>query len=121
MAVQITQFLESLKTAEAKRRAAAVVAIEQFANHVLGEAQALAPVDTGFLKASGYVAPVGDPGEGGGPLSFTIGFNAHYALIVHERLDVHHPQGQAKFLETAMRVNAPKLVNFVQAAIDRVT
>lgn len=32
---------------------------------------------------------------------------------VHERLDQHHEQGQAKFLETAMRTEAPKLVPYV--------
>jgi hypothetical protein len=32
---------------------------------------------------------------------WSISFNAPYALYVHERLDVYHLVGEAKFLENA--------------------
>jgi hypothetical protein len=43
----------------------------------------------------------------------TVGFNTNYAAAVHERLDQQHEQGQAKYLETAMRNNAAKFESFV--------
>jgi hypothetical protein len=33
----------------------------------------------------------------------SVGYTAPYAIYVHERLDVYHPNGQAKFLTTAAR------------------
>lgn len=35
-----------------------------------------------------------------------VGYSAPYALIVHEDLEAHHDNGQAKFLEQPARVNA---------------
>lgn len=64
------------------------------ADEVLALAKERTPVDTGKLKASGRVAQ----NEGG----TTIEFTADYALAVHERLDVYHSNGQAKFLESSI-------------------
>ena len=36
-------------------------------------------------------------------VSWVVGFQTQYALVVHERLDVHHPVGQAKYLEQPAR------------------
>ncbi len=36
-------------------------------------------------------------------VKFVVGFQAFYALWVHEKLDVSHPTGQAKFLEEPAR------------------
>ena len=65
----------------------------------------------GALKASGSTEPARIEGE---LVTKKIGFNTDYAAAVHERLDLHHePPGQAKFLETALRENAPKMAEFV--------
>lgn len=70
---------------------------------LMTKAKMLTPVDTGALRASGHVqAPVVE----GGKVSVTLGFGGAaeaYAVPVHERMDVHHPVGQAKFLETPVR------------------
>jgi hypothetical protein len=78
---------------------------------VLGESQPLVPVDTGTLRASGYV---GEPAyERDSHVSVEIGFGGpaakinpvtgqsadSYAIFVHENLEAHHTVGQAKFLE----------------------
>ena len=47
----------------------------------------------------------------------TIGFNTNYAAAVHENLEAHHDVGEAKFLENAMRTEAPKVTQFVAAAV----
>lgn len=59
----------------------------------------LAPVDSGNLRASGYTITYDRPQ---GP-AVEIGFTAAYAPYVHERMELKHPVGQAKFLETALQ------------------
>ncbi len=112
MSFDVSKFLAGL-SGEGKRRtiAAGVAAVDKFANHVVGKAQRLAPVDTGALKASGIAEP---PEVAGNSITATVGFNTDYAAAVHERLDQHHAQGQAKYLEAPMRTEAHKLVPFVE-------
>lgn len=72
------------------------------AEAIMTDAKLRTPVDTGTLRASGTVKSdlrmVANPKA---ELSFG-GAAAGYALIVHERMDVYHPVGEAKFLENAM-------------------
>lgn len=49
-----------------------------------------------------------DP-KNAGPLAYEIGFNTEYAAAVHERLDLHHDQGQAKYFERAIRDDGPEI------------
>lgn len=58
------------------------------------------PVDTGFLKNTGYVDR---PIRGISEITVRVGYHARYSLAVHERLDVRHKNGQAKFLEKAVK------------------
>ena len=44
----------------------------------------------------------------------TIGFNMEYAAAVHEILTNKHSNGQAKFLETAMRKSRAKVSQFIR-------
>ena len=106
----IRKFQDRLRQAKGQARKAAGRGLLKFANHVIGESQALTPVDTGALAASGTVGELEEAGE---RMSVTIGHNTTYAAAVHERLDVHHPQGQAKYLETAVRNNIPKAAEFI--------
>lgn len=92
---------------------------------ILAQSQPLVPVDTGALKASGYVT---EPQNHGGEIVVTIGYGgvagaaqdhsaaaaiyqgavaavnrvardpAGYALYVHENLEAHHPVGQSHYL-----------------------
>lgn len=79
--------------------AAVAAALYEEGERIMGEAKRLCPVDTGTLRASGHVSePTVTPGDG---VIVLLGFGgpaADYAVYVHERLDVHHPNGQAKFL-----------------------
>lgn len=57
------------------------------------------PVDTGALKGSGFVEK---PTLNGTAIRVALGYGGPatgYALVVHERLGVHHPVGSAKYLE----------------------
>ena len=79
------------------------------AQEIMSESKKQCPVDTGALRASGYVNEPEETKEGiyvqmgyGGP-------SAPYAIYVHERLDLHHRVGKAKFLEDPVKDRAPQL------------
>ena len=112
----ISKFLAGLGEAQRRVEAAALQAVDQFGEHVIGDAQQLTPVKTGALKASGTTEPAV---REGGKITKRIGFNTDYAAAVHERLDLHHAQGQAKYLETAVRNNAAKMAPFVAERVKR--
>jgi hypothetical protein len=117
-AIDVQKFINSLqKQYRPAAHEAAVLAVDQFCNFILGAAQEICPKKTGFLAASGYAEP---PTDQEGLITGIVGFNAGYAAIVHERLDVYHePPTQAKFLEVTMQANAGKFAPFVIAAINR--
>ena len=85
--------------------------IYEEANVIFNESQKLVPVDTGALRASGFVhAPRRENNRVfvrvtyGGPA-------AHYALYVHENLySTHTAPTQAKYLETPLYRQVPVLI-----------
>lgn len=46
-----------------------------------------------------------------------VGYKAKYAAPVHERLDVHHKIGQAKFLEQPLRTEAKTMADIVRSRL----
>lgn len=91
--------------------AAAEGALYRVAEEIMTAAKKLTPVDTGNLRASGHVLK---PEVQGSSITVTLGFggpagsgegqnkDVGYAVPVHERLDLNHPVGQAKYLEQPM-------------------
>lgn len=83
---------------------AVVATLYQEAQIVMSAAQQdYVPVDTGALRASGFVEPPTPTHTGA---SITLGFggpSAPYAVYVHEDLTKRHPVGQAKYLEIPLR------------------
>lgn len=87
----------------------------QEATEIIEESQVEVPVETGALKASAFVES-----DAGGNVTFGYGGNNaqvntltgkstdEYMVAVHERLDLSHPVGKAKFLEDPInkRVNS---------------
>jgi hypothetical protein len=72
------------------------------------------PVDVGALKSTGFaerpvmegetvIVRLGFGGVAGPPFNKVVG----YAWHVHERLDVRHPHGHAKYLETPWVLRKP--------------
>jgi len=103
--------LQGSQTFKRKLAAAAAVGpptllatLFQEANVILtASKQDYVPVDTGVLRASGFVEPPVETPNGG---SVTLGFGGgaiDYAVIVHEDLTKQHPVGQAKYLEVPLR------------------
>ena len=112
----ISQFVKSLGALKPKVMDAARTAVNRAGEHILGQAMKLAPVDTGALKASGTALPAEIVGD---DVKKVIGFNTEYAAAVHERLDLHHDQGQAKFLETAIRQNQQRFADYVRSEMEK--
>lgn len=173
--IDVSPLLKGLEELKRRQLDASRVAVDQFAEHVLGDAQELCPVDTGALKAS---ATAEDAKQDGSMIKATIGFNTDYAAAVHERVakpgafqaktdqlakkldrakeqtkrlraarklgpmtrkdDANLKaaqrrsrqtgsqlkkvrQGQPKYLETALRRNAPKMGKFIGDQVRKVT
>lgn len=70
---------------------------------IFAESRQEVPVDTGALKRSGYIEKQGNSVNIGYGRSDELGASNQtpntYMVAVHERLDVYHPNGKAKFLE----------------------
>ena len=73
---------------------------------ILGRATELCPIKTGKLRKSGYLIDYGHTVE--------IGFNADYALYVHDNLNNKHDVGRAKFLEVAVQEIFPHKTVWVE-------
>lgn len=80
-------------------------ALVEEALDIFAESQVQVPVDTGRLQDSGVVGElVGRPGV-------VIAYGTDYALPVHERMDVNHTTGNAKFLEGPFLAAASGMVS----------
>lgn len=69
-------------------------AILQEAYALQAESQKECPVDTGRLRASAYTRPTEEGAR--------VGYTSDYSVYVHERVDIPHKVGKAKFLEDPM-------------------
>lgn len=74
------------------------------------------PVDTGRLRSTHYVAP---PTRNGGEIFVEVGVGTDYAAAVHERTEVGHVVGEAKFLEKAVAARVPGMAGRLAASIAR--
>lgn len=114
VSADISAWLTAAQKAKEADIAAARSAVDEFGKKVLGDAQQLCPVDTGFLQGSATSSPAKIEGNG---VTKDLGFNASYAIFVHENLTAHHDVGQAKFLETSIKRNYPQMDGFVASWI----
>lgn len=82
--------------------------------HLLGEAQAIVPIEEATLERSG-VASV-DEAKG----QAAVSYDTPYSVIQHERLDFQHDPGrQAKYLETPFVADREVLNGIIAAQIRR--
>ena len=74
------------------------------------ESDRLVPVDEGDLRESSRVTL--------GQTEGVVSYGAPHARIVHEVTELHHPNGgQAKFLETALLSNGPRVLKAIANGI----
>lgn len=102
--LEIGQFQKRLEGYRSRINPKRLVSVVVIASEtILTTAIEITPIEFGTLRSSGSVKYEGDNRSVKGVISFG-GPAAGYALYVHERLDVHHDIGQAKFLEDAFDV-----------------
>lgn len=90
----------------------AVEATEKGADLILETSKRLAPRVTGrMINEADVVKTKANQVE--------VRYNTDYALYVHEDLEAIHPNGQAKFLETATNQEGPKVAPMVAKAIQK--
>lgn len=95
----VNELRSALKQAGDRARQAGARAVREEAEDLLSDSKPLVPVDTGTLRNTGTVE---GPTWKGSVVTAIVGYGSaavDYAVIVHERLDLNHPVGQAKFLE----------------------
>lgn len=51
--------------------------------------------------------------------AIAVGYSAPYAIFVHENLQARHPNGQAKFLENAIKENETELAKFLEERLQK--
>lgn len=103
--------VRNLLAAVEKIKGAAAAALYQEGLALDANAVKRTPVDTGRLRASHYVGP---PVANGGELVVEVGFGTDYAVFVHERTDLAHKVGEAKFLQNAMNERSAGFLERVQ-------
>lgn len=85
---------------------------------VFDESQRLVPVKTGALKATGDWGVIVSGKEAAGTIHYG-NEETDYAVAVHEKLNVKHPNGQAKYLEAAVTKFIPEIRSGYIAAARR--
>lgn len=101
--------------ARAAVREAAADGVEAGAKLVFEASQLAVPEDTGGLKESGKVKADGLHAE----ITYGEGLSDPRAVIVHEKLDLHHDDGTAKYLENPTNAAADRVRSIIAAAIRR--
>jgi hypothetical protein len=94
----VREFIKAVEHSKAgyERAFAAALYQEGLALHAASVPQV--PVEYGRLRASGYVSPptgVDNP-------EVEVGYGTDYAVYVHERTELRHKVGKAKFLSDPM-------------------
>lgn len=103
LTIDLSHFKRQLQAVRRRNASEAPRMIIEVGNAIISAGAGYAPIDEGHLKASGKLEPTDNP------LLVEIGFSMEYAAAVHERLDLHHEQGQAKYFERAIREDGPEI------------
>lgn len=88
------QVLRNLEKYARKYPEATAEAVHEEALLLEAESIKEAPVDTGRMRASSFTKP---PQDKNNPVA-TVGYGTKYAIYVHEREELNHTTGKAKFL-----------------------
>lgn len=91
-------------------------ALWQNAQDIQRAANPKVPVDTGTLKRAWVVDA---PKIQSGTISVDVGYGTAYAIYVHERTDLGHDTGQAKFLEAAIKEESGKFLQKLAKRADK--
>jgi hypothetical protein len=115
--------LDALKAKLTKARDdlpnAVSAALYTFGADIMTRSEPRVPLDTGFLSSTGHTDL---PTILGNEITVMIGYNADYALIVHENLDPHvhwkRPGSGPKYLEGPAREMEHELPGRIAEAVN---
>lgn len=110
MSIDASSLKAGLQRAATQGLAATQAEHHQQAEQMLQTAVSLCPVDKGNLAASGHLETTAE--------GYEIVFDEPYAAAVHERLDVSHTSGQAKFLEQPVATEGGNVLSALQSALN---
>lgn len=101
----------------------------EIAGEIIRRSAVIVPKDTGELASRSFTEMVGDPTDQ--TFAAVAGYERHglnygdvspetrgkfYAVPVHERMNVNHPNGQAKFLEVPFKQMEPEYLKLLADA-----
>ena len=89
--------------------------IEAAGRELFEATQQAVPEATGALKRSGKLNVDGLHAE----ITYGEGLSDSRAAFVHEKLEIRHPNGSAKYLENPTTAAAPRFAAIIAAAIRR--
>lgn len=112
----IEQVSANLAHIASRFTSAAAAALNEIAEATMTDAKERTPVDTGRLRASGKVEHA-KPLALVGNIQATLTFGTEYAVYVHERTQLRHAVGEAKFLERAVAKTAVTFAADIAAGI----
>ena len=95
--------IRNLLSLTARMKGAAAAALYQEGLAVDADSVKRTPVDTGRLRATHYVTP---PVQRGDDVIVEVGNGTEYAVYVHERTELRHTTGEAKFLQNALNARS---------------
>ncbi|WP_267244350.1 hypothetical protein [Streptomyces sp. PR69] len=99
---------------ERELRAAAAHGLFLSGEHVLGESQAVVPIDEAALARSGAVS------VDEAAMAAAVSYDTPYAVVQHERLDFRHAPGrQAKYLEEPLNAARTRIAAILAAQLRR--
>ncbi len=101
--------------AKAAVREGGAEGVEAGARLVFEATQRAVPVDTGALKRSGKITAHGLHAE----ITYGEGLPDARAVIIHEKLDIHHDKGTAKYLENPTTASARRVEDVIAEAVRR--
>jgi len=93
--------------------------LEEVAEQLKEKSVAKTPVDTGELRSRAFVSPVVAEEN---TMVVTVGYaseSPEYAIYVHERTDVRHRVGQAKFLESSLHEIYGQFIQMIGRCLER--
>lgn len=103
--------------AKAAAREGGAEGVKEAAEIVFETSQRHVPEATGALKRSGKITR----GEDGlaADITYGEGLPDNRAVIVHEKLEIHHPNGSAKYLENAMTESEHRAQGVIAESVRR--
>ncbi len=122
MKVETDDFLKKIEGRRDEFLRSCANSVTKFGGEVHKTAVLLTPVDSGDLRGSSYSTKATISHAG---IYSEVGYERDvlpenaYSVYVHERTELHHEVGEAKFLEHAMQQSEPKYLPYLRQCVKR--